>query len=137
MGPPPEAFVTTKSVRDEKSDARIDSLSSEAGQKIASDHDDVAPESLLSLAKDARYIRQCQALLEQIWGSSLGGSGLPSEQDASQRRTWLLSYLLYLLLVVVPSGKVITVFGLIPGSSSPAVHREGSSCRKPASPRIA
>lgn len=106
MGPLTETIVTDRTVnRDDASETRIDSTtSSDEGQRNAI-HNDVVPESLISLVKDSRYIQQCQELLEQICSSLLTGFGLSSEQDVLRRRTWLLSYLLYILLVVVPSGR--------------------------------
>lgn len=88
------------------------------------------PESLLSLAKDERYIHQCQILLDQLLesvsflflrpsgfgGMGLGGDGnhideSNEEQESSsiilKRRTWLISYLLYALLIVIPNGRTL------------------------------
>lgn len=65
---------------------------------------DVIPESLLSLAKDARYIYLCQQLLHQIlepW------SRHPASSISIQEDTWFLSSILYVLLVVVPSGRTL------------------------------
>ncbi len=64
---------------------------------------DVIPESMLSLAKDARYIQLCQHLLQQIlepWGRD--PSSISINKD-----TWFLSSFLYVLLVVVPSGRTL------------------------------
>jgi Zinc finger, C3HC4 type (RING finger) len=97
------------------------------------------PESLLSLAKDARCIRQCQVLLEQaiesasflFWGRQIllstsgsspsssnpriaeddGGddSTIPSGSDqiTFKRRMWLVSFMLYGLLVMIPNGRTL------------------------------
>lgn len=64
---------------------------------------DVIPESLLSLAKDARYIQLCQQLLQQIiepWSRQNPPSSIHKD-------TWFLSSFLYVLLVVVPSGRTL------------------------------
>jgi hypothetical protein len=65
---------------------------------------DVIPESLLSWAKDARYIQLCQQLLQQIlepWSRHLSSS------SSIRKDTWVLSSLLYVLLLVVPSGRTL------------------------------
>ena len=95
------------------------------------DIDDVIPESILSLAKDARYISQCQILLQQAFNaflvvreqqqgvlssSSLGinGSGEGGEQKQREilmrirkQTTWYISFILYIYLVVIPTGKTL------------------------------
>jgi hypothetical protein len=95
------------------------------------DIDDVIPESILSLAKDARYISQCQILLQQAFdtflivreqqqgvlsSSSLDISGSGEEEEQKQREilmrirkqtTWYISFILYICLVVIPTGKTL------------------------------
>jgi hypothetical protein len=64
---------------------------------------DVIPESILSFAKDARYIQLCQQLLQQIlepWSRDPSSSSINKD-------TWFLSSFLYVLLVVVPSGRTL------------------------------
>ena len=59
------------------------------------------PENLLSLAKDSRYVQQCQALVLHVM-ESLHRGGVPESQ--LQKDSWFLSLLLYILFVVFPNG---------------------------------
>jgi len=58
--------------------------------------DDVIPESLLSIAKDARYVQQCQHLLGEF-------------PIIRNQTTWVISCLLYFGLVVIRTG---STFGM-------------------------
>jgi hypothetical protein len=94
------------------------------------DSDDVIPESILSLAKDARYISQCQIMLQQAFnaflvvreqqGGVLGSSGSGEEEEEQQQKqkreilmrirkqtTWYISFILYICLVVIPTGRTL------------------------------
>lgn len=106
--PPGTITIDPSSSAAEDATTRLNNPPSTEAERptVGAVHGDVIPESLLALAKDSRYIRQCQELLEQVWQSLLGGrQSHPSEQSALERRTWLLSYLLYVLFVVAPSGR--------------------------------
>lgn len=71
---------------------------------------DVLPESILSLSKDARYIQQCQDLLQKFLTSFLErkeliAAPLPSDQGrklelqrVGKQITWMVSCLLYMLI---------------------------------------
>lgn len=84
---------------------RIDNVETSANTEDMPIQLDVIPESLLSFAKDARYIQLCQQLLQQIlepWSRRH-----PSSSSSIQKDTWFLSSFLYVLLVVVPSGRTL------------------------------
>ncbi|KAG7351973.1 hypothetical protein IV203_008021 [Nitzschia inconspicua] len=69
---------------------------------------DLIPESLLALAKDARYIQQCQELLIQsVESLSLLLGGNNSRLQISTKQSCLLSYVLYGWCVVVPLGRTL------------------------------
>lgn len=72
----------------------------------AFDKDDSTNESLLSLAKDARYIAQCQALMEQVIEPMLTNYNSQSRSEL-QKVTMFISYILYTLLVVAPTGRTL------------------------------
>mmetsp|Transcript_19070 Transcript_19070/g.21889 ORF Transcript_19070/g.21889 Transcript_19070/m.21889 type:complete len:524 (-) Transcript_19070:95-1666(-) len=79
--------------------------------------DDVISESILSVAKDVRFIQQCQSLLQQAFKAFLvreeflvlsGGGSEGQHQELLKIRkqsTWLISFILYLCLVVMPMGR--------------------------------
>jgi hypothetical protein len=71
-------------------------------------NDHLVPETLLSLAKDTRYIQQCQALLKELIEPIIflqrGGDRGHSFVDQLEKDSWVLSSLLYIVLLVVPNG---------------------------------
>jgi peroxin-10 len=78
--------------------------------------DNLIPESLLALAKDARYIQQCQELLLQFLSSFLeligkghyGGDHAGESLVASlHKQSWILSHVLYTIFVVAPLGRTL------------------------------
>jgi hypothetical protein len=73
-------------------------------EPAAESSSDLVPESLLSFAKDDRYVQYCQALLCRVIEPFLSRDYSPIrlEQD-----TWFLSSLLYTLLVVARTGKTL------------------------------
>jgi len=94
-------------------------MASARSRTIAIDNeDDVIPESILSLSKDARYIRQCQELLQNALTALLEQkeSLVPSEPGGPERQrelqqvrtklTWLFSVTLY-LLVSIRTGRTL------------------------------
>jgi len=83
-----------------------------------SDRDDVISESILSVAKDVRFIQQCQSLLQQAFKAFLvreevlASSGCSEGQHRDllkirKQSTWLISFILYLCLVVMPTGRTL------------------------------
>jgi hypothetical protein len=69
---------------------------------------DLVPETLLSLAKDARYIQQCQALVKELIEPIIllqrGGDRGHSSVEQLEKDSWVMSSLLYIVLLVVPNG---------------------------------
>jgi hypothetical protein len=61
---------------------------------------DLVPETLLALAKDSRYIRQCQDLLTSIFRQG-------HDDDDATNFWWWSSALLYVTLVVIPKKKTL------------------------------
>jgi len=102
-------------------EAAAAALSTPPPSQSMSSSSNIIPESLLSLAKDERYIYQCQNLLEQVMesfsflfynnssdsNSDNSGGNEEERRLVLKRRTWLMSYLLYALLVVIPDGKTL------------------------------
>jgi len=70
------------------------------------------PENLLAMAKDSRYLTQCQELVQRSLNAVMlleGGSN-EARSDSStqrQRRSWLLSCALYILWALVPLGRTV------------------------------
>jgi hypothetical protein len=90
--------------------------------------DNLIGESLLSLAKDARYIQQCQNLLLQVIEPMMARHDSQSRLDL-QKITLFLSYVLYTLLVVAPTGRTLgmEVCGLrFTGETTKRRHLAGS-----------
>ena len=69
--------------------------------KASNEHQDLIPESLLSLAKDVRYIQQCQILLQRIL-ESFRLRGIPEEK--LNKDCWFLSSMLYIIFLIFPNG---------------------------------
>jgi hypothetical protein len=67
-------------------------------------NNDLVTESLLSWTRDVRYVQQCQELLQQILDPMLP---TPEARDEWTKRSWYLSSILYVLLVVAPSGRTL------------------------------
>lgn len=63
---------------------------------MTNEQDSVVPDSLLAFAKDHRYIRQCQVLLQQVFFS-----------QSTEKNTWWWSALLYATLVVGRKGRTL------------------------------
>lgn len=66
--------------------------------------DSLVTESLLSLAKDARYVRSIQQLLEEAAEPLLSNSLVPS---VLKKGTWYASYLFYVLMFVGRHGRTL------------------------------
>jgi len=90
-------------------------LSSSAGREEEEEEVDVIPESILSLSKDARYIRQCQELLQDALSVLLerkesllaSDRGDPERRDELRKQlAWWISCILY-LLVSIKAGRTI------------------------------
>jgi hypothetical protein len=63
----------------------------------------VVPESLLALAKDARYVEECKTLLLKVLRSVLP----ERREDLLDRDAWYLSVILYNLLVILRKGRTL------------------------------
>lgn len=88
---PPESSVPVAKTSDEHWDLANPS----------DEHGDLIPENLLSLAKDVRYIQQCQILLQKIL-ESFRLRGIPEAR--LHKDSWLLSSILYIIFVIFPNG---------------------------------
>ena len=96
--------------------------------KINSERVSVVPESLLALAKDARYLFECQQLLQQIklynpWWSLRGNDNHRDDddnQEDSEFYTTMTTLLLYIVVVVLPRKRTLgmEVTGLTFASAS-------------------
>lgn len=75
-------------------------------QESFPDRNDTVPHSLLSAAKDARYIKQCYELIMDVMQSFK--QPLSSRSEAAIKRSSLLiSTIIYVMMVVLPSNRTL------------------------------
>lgn len=69
-------------------------------------NDLLIPESMLSMAKDSRYIQQCQNLLLQVIEPIIGRYDSQS-RSRLEKATWFLSCIIYTVFVIAPTGRTL------------------------------
>ncbi|KAL3914051.1 MAG: hypothetical protein SGILL_006254, partial [Bacillariaceae sp.] len=96
-------------------DNDVEAVASPNGPQAPPLHSDTIPENLLSLAKDSRYVQQCQELLSEFCSNFLQLVGAKNSDDddrnssssSLQKQTWITSYALYVIFVVAPMGRTL------------------------------
>jgi hypothetical protein len=88
------------------STATTDIPEKSAGQHASANDSELVAESLLSFAKDVRYLGQCSHLFQQAIESIMPPNTARSESYI-QKTSWFMSSLLYILLVIIPSGRTL------------------------------
>lgn len=75
-----------------------------SAQHASGNDNEMVAESLLSFAKDIRYVGQCSHLVREAMESIMPRSTARPRLSKDQT-SWFLSSVLYILLVVLPSGR--------------------------------